>query len=365
MDNRKVKYRFVHKVSREVLRCLVDLLLEDQVLNGEEEDIICEGRYSRAGQARRLIDYVIRQGERASTRLIDHLQNIDPVLHKALGLSSDQPGLSGKRKKFQSTPSVPTVEDFLKTIRTNPEVYPVTQTSLKNRVALLITNFKFSDKSMNRRGAEKDKKNMEKLLSNLGYEVVKYTNLTGKAIDEALIYFTKHPKLKHTDSVFVVLMSHGKLGKILGVDWKEDKPDEFPINNIFKHLGSKSCPELRDKPKVIIIQACRGEHSAGYYVLQSEDHAADMLHHLILEKDFICFSSCVPDTVSYRQRDRRSLLIQNIVEAFSPKSYQEDICGLFEKIEMATHCYLFDEQRMSKITRNTLTKHFYPLTGIR
>lgn len=95
----KVKYRFVYKVSREVLRRLVDLLLEDQVLNGEEEDIICEGRYSRADQARRLIDYVIRQGERASTRLIYHLQNIDPVLHKALGLSTDQPGLSGKRKK--------------------------------------------------------------------------------------------------------------------------------------------------------------------------------------------------------------------------------------------------------------------------
>uniref|UniRef100_A0A3B5LZB4 Caspase a n=1 Tax=Xiphophorus couchianus TaxID=32473 RepID=A0A3B5LZB4_9TELE len=341
-ETEKVKYRFVHKVSREVLRCLVDLLLEDQVLNGEEEDIICEGRYSRAGQARRLIDYVIRQGERASTRLIDHLQNIDPVLHKALGLSSDQPGLSAIKKTIfiflvQSTPSVPTVEDFLKTIRTNPEVYPVTQTSLKNRVALLITNFKFSDKSMNRRGAEKDKKNMEKLLSNLGYEVVKYTNLTGKAIDEALIYFTKHPKLKHTDSVFVVLMSHGKLGKILGVDWKEDKPDEFPINNIFKHLGSKSCPELRDKPKVIIIQACRGGDSdLLLQILKLTDHAADMLHHLILEKDFICFSSCVPDTVSYRQRDRRSLLIQNIVEAFSPKSYQEDICGLFEKIEMVS-----------------------------
>ncbi|XP_032402053.1 uncharacterized protein LOC116708286 isoform X2 [Xiphophorus hellerii] len=355
----KVKYRFVYKVSRHVLRRLVDLLLKDHVLNGEEEDIICEGRYSRADQARSLIDYVIRKGERASTRLIYHLQNIDPVLHSELGLSSDQPGLS-----VQLTPSVPTVEDFLKTIRTNPEVYPVTQTSLKNRVALLITNIKFSEESMNRWGAEKDEENMEKLLSYLGYEVVKYTNLTGKAIDEALIDFTKHPKLKYTDSVFVVLMSHGKLGKILGVDWKEDKPDEFPINNIFKHLGSKSCPELRDKPKVIIIQACRGGHSAGY-VLQSENHAADMLHHLILEKDFIYLSSCIPDTVSYRQRDRGSLLIQSIVEAFSPERYQEDIYGLFEKIEMETQQYSFDQQMMSEMTRNTLTKHFYPLTGIR
>ena len=85
-------------------------------------------------------------------------------------------------------------------------------------------------------------------------------------IDAALIEFSKHPKLKETDSVFVVIMSHGKLGAVLGVDWKketsdDEKPDEFPINNIYKHLGSEKCPALLNKPKIIIIQACRGGDS--------------------------------------------------------------------------------------------------------
>lgn len=56
----------------------------------------------------------------------------------------------------------------------------MTQASFRNRVALLITNIKFSDESMNRRGAEKDEQNMENLLSSLGYDVVKHTNLTGQ-----------------------------------------------------------------------------------------------------------------------------------------------------------------------------------------
>lgn len=82
-------------------------------------------------------------------------------------------------------------------------------------------------------------------------------------IDEALIQFSQHSKLKETDSVLVVIMSHGKLHKVLGVNWKEttladEEPDEFPINNIYKHLGSKQCGDLVDKPKIIIIQACRG-----------------------------------------------------------------------------------------------------------
>lgn len=49
-------------------------------------------------------------------------------------------------------------------------------------MALLITNIEFTDKSHNRRGAERDEENMEKLLTGLGYEVVKHTNLTAKVL---------------------------------------------------------------------------------------------------------------------------------------------------------------------------------------
>lgn len=156
-----------------------------------------------------------------------------------------------------------------------------------NRVALLITNIKFTNEKLNRNGAEKDEENMEKLLKSLGYEVVKHTNLTGKvlyldgieknsscqlsnmmtdmqlvlflqAIEEAIINFSKHPKLKDTDSVLVVIMSHGILGAILGVDSGDETQDAFPINNIYRHFRPEKCPALLNKPKIIIIQACRG-----------------------------------------------------------------------------------------------------------
>ena len=47
-------------------------------------------------------------------------------------------------------------------------------------MALLITNIEFKNKDMNRDGADKDEDNMEDLLIDLGYEVVKYTNRTGQ-----------------------------------------------------------------------------------------------------------------------------------------------------------------------------------------
>lgn len=48
-------------------------------------------------------------------------------------------------------------------------------------------------------------------------------------------------------------MSHGDLGTIRGSDLKN-----FEIDKIYERLNTKNCPALMNKPKVIIIQACRG-----------------------------------------------------------------------------------------------------------
>ena len=53
-------------------------------------------------------------------------------------------------------------------------------------------------------------------------------------------------------------MSHGVERDILGVQHSNAVPDKFPINNIYKHLDLARCPKLLNKPKVIIINACRG-----------------------------------------------------------------------------------------------------------
>lgn len=84
--------------------------------------------------------------------------------------------------------------------------------------------------------------------------------MSSQAIEDAIIDFSKHPKLKDTDSVVVVIMSHGRLGVVAGVtaQSKTFEDDQFSLDKIYKHLGSKDCPALLNKPKIIIVQACRG-----------------------------------------------------------------------------------------------------------
>lgn len=81
---------------------------------------------------------------------------------------------------------------------------------------------------------------------------------SAQEMDKVVEKFSKDPRLATTDSVFVVIMSHGVKGAILGVKRSDADPDQFPIDNIYKHLDSNHCRNLVDKPKVIIIQACRG-----------------------------------------------------------------------------------------------------------
>uniref|UniRef100_A0AAV2J1I7 Caspase family p20 domain-containing protein n=1 Tax=Knipowitschia caucasica TaxID=637954 RepID=A0AAV2J1I7_KNICA len=80
-------------------------------------------------------------------------------------------------------------------------------------------------------------------------------------------------------------MSHGKRGAVYGVD-----DDELQIDNIYEHLSTKNCPELVDKPKIIMIQACRG----GIHNAVGGDIEEDTIRFLHKEKDFIALLSCTP-----------------------------------------------------------------------
>lgn len=388
MDLNKVRREFVERVSREVICQLLDDLLDDGVVNDGEKESILEDNRSRGDRARALIDTVKRKGDEASRKFMAHLQGRDPTLYFALCLICGQPAETQAELEW-STSLIPATVEFWRKTQNDKHVYPVPRNSMRNRVALLITNIEFTNEQFNRNGAEKDEENMVKLLTSLSYEVVKHTNLTGKAIDAAMIEFSKHPKLKETDSVLVVIMSHGKLGAVLGVDFKnetsgDEEPDEFPINNIYKHLGSEKCPALLNKPKIIIIQACRGVERGSVLVCDDansavlcdvveqsspstggEDIEDDTLKCVHKEKDFLSLLSCTPDTVSYRQRDRGSFLIQYIVEVFNTFAHKDDIEELFRKVMQRFEDFAIQNRRqMPTKERCTLTKRFFFFPGI-
>ncbi|CAL8353550.1 unnamed protein product [Lota lota] len=271
------------------------------------------------------------------------------------------------------------------------EVYPVMAPAGKTRMALLITNVRF-DHLNHRDGAEKDEGDMENLLKHLGYNVVKHRDLSGKDMDQAVERFCKDPCLAATDSVFVVIMSHGLKGIILGVHHLSDsEPDVFPIDHIYKHLDPARCPALLNKPKVVIIQACRGgtggsvqvEDGPGFVPKQAPGmqvdsalppHLADSVDEGIeedafrivhKEKDLISLLSCTADTVSYRHPQKGSFFIKYIVEIFKTHAHEDHVEELFRRVmkRFEDEGPSVNLKQMAVKDRCTLTRKFYLFPG--
>nr|XP_013010851.1 caspase-4 [Cavia porcellus] len=140
----------------------------------------------------------------------------------------------------------------------------------------------------------------------LDYSVIVKENLTARCMESVLSEFAGKPEHKSSDSIFFVLMSHRILHGISGTLHSDDSPDVLQYDTIFKIFNNCSCPGLRDKPKVIIVQTCRSEKHGEVWVKyseaapkdslaqSSENLESDAIHKIHVEKDFIIFYTTTP-----------------------------------------------------------------------
>uniref|UniRef100_A0A8B9LQR1 Caspase-1-like n=1 Tax=Astyanax mexicanus TaxID=7994 RepID=A0A8B9LQR1_ASTMX len=239
------------------------------------------------------------------------------------------------------------------------DVYPMKdKSSGRKRLALLINNIKFEYLN-DRAGAEIDELSIEKLFEGLGYTLVTLRNLTAQGMDTALRDFSQREEHKQSDSCFVVVMSHGDDTGICGISHIDDNHEDiFPTAIIFEHLNTPNCAGLRDKPKIILIQACRGKEDGEVFVEDSGNRSKGQHR----EKDFCCMRSSTPDTVSYRNPETGTYFIQNTVKIFNQHAHQDHVEELFRKV-LKTFKKSYPFQMPCK-ERTTLLKKFYLFPGL-
>lgn len=79
---------------------------------------------------------------------------------------------------------------------------------------------------------------------------------------ETLKQFAARNEHRTSDSTFLVLMSHGVRAGLCGTNCQDESTDILPIDTIYSTFNNRNCQALLEKPKVIIIQACRGGEPA-------------------------------------------------------------------------------------------------------
>ncbi|XP_011526163.1 caspase-14 isoform X1 [Homo sapiens] len=107
-----------------------------------------------------------------------------------------------------------------------------------------------------REGSEEDLDALEHMFRQLRFESTMKRDPTAEQFQEELEKFQQAIDSREdpVSCAFVVLMAHGREGFLKGEDGEMVK-----LENLFEALNNKNCQALRAKPKVYIIQACRGE----------------------------------------------------------------------------------------------------------
>uniref|UniRef100_A0A8C6VDJ6 Caspase-1 n=1 Tax=Naja naja TaxID=35670 RepID=A0A8C6VDJ6_NAJNA len=386
-DNKleEVRTEFINQVNTTVISQLLDDLLRVKILSDEEVEEV-NVKNKRQDQARILIDNVRRKGPKASHLFIEFLQARDTYLAEQLGLQEvpavGQPiegNIPEENVQFLESKNGIRLcpQNVFQQIQTSEgtEIYPINDPKTRTRLALIICNIKF-DCLSNRSGAEVDLEQMTLLLEDLGYNVETETNLSSQGITTCLKKFAAREEHKTSDGMFVVLMSHGHLDSLCGVHSQNEQSDIFSIKTVFSTFNNINCPALRGKPKVVIIQACRGEQqgcmiekvedsaTSAAASFQSDSHAmqlqSDAIQRVHVESDFICLYSTTPDHVSWRHPKTGSLFISQIIENIKKYAWN---CNLEEVFRKVMQHFANNPCQMPSKDRTTLTKKFYLFPG--
>merc|ERR1739838_1064958 len=271
--------RKIRKHEREVRKTLKELL---KILDEEDVIEIVDG-----------IKFILRQ--ETAREVMESLEEKENMTNDALGTYDD--------------------DDSNGDVIASLESYDVTG---KGRfLAFIQEKFKKSpQKKLDREGASEDSKKLKDLADFLGYKYVEHLDLGKEEIKAELKKAAEETDKETVGSCLIcAISSHG------------NKNDEImtkctkyvPLVDFVEPFSDTKCESLRGKPKVFIVQACRGdkkEKDGNYYTPSKMNNGINF-------RDTVFAFSTIPDHIALRDTGKGSLYISNIVEAFKARRNEE------------------------------------------
>ncbi|XP_006218373.1 caspase-14 [Vicugna pacos] len=168
-----------------------------------------------------------------------------------------------------------------------------------------------------REGSEADLDALELMFQKLGFESTIKRDPTAQQFKEELEKFQEAIDAREdfVSCAFVVLMAHGLEGRLKGED--EEMVD---LEDLFQVLNNKNCRALRAKPKVYIVQACRGEQRDPGETVGADNSVMVVKYSpetIPTYTDTLHVYSTVEGYIAYRDDKKGSYFIQTLVDVFT------------------------------------------------
>ncbi|NXE59095.1 CASP6 protein, partial [Calcarius ornatus] len=188
-------------------------------------------------------------------------------------------------------------------------------------VALIFNHEHFYWQLMmkDRRGTMTDREHLNRTLTDLGFEVRVFDDLKAKDVQKRLDEASKEDH-SNADCFVCVFLSHGEDDHIYAYD------DKIKIQTLTDMFRGDKCQSLVGKPKIFVIQACRGNqhddaviaHDATDNSSESPDNNTEVdaagVYTLPAGADFIMCYSVAQGYYSHRDTLYGSWYIQDLCE---------------------------------------------------
>ena len=191
----------------------------------------------------------------------------------------------------------------------------------------MINNNIFPQRNdVERTGSNDDVKNLTSLFDDFNFRTRVHNNQTRSEMLK-LLTETAEKDYSKFDCFVCVILSHGSKDCIYGTDEELIKVEA--ITSLFRR---DECPSLEGKPKIFLIQACRGTEQDRVPIESDSDPISISSSSLPADADFlICFASA-PGHQSYRQRFLGSWFISSVVSVFKKYAEQEHLMDMMIRV---------------------------------
>uniref|UniRef100_A0A1Q3FHU7 Putative caspase n=1 Tax=Culex tarsalis TaxID=7177 RepID=A0A1Q3FHU7_CULTA len=188
--------------------------------------------------------------------------------------------------------------------------------------ALIFTHETFakSTKLSLRKGAKADSKALVKSLKRLGFDVDIHTDKGKEEINKITDKVSRQDH-SNSDCLLVAILTHGGEGDDLCA---HDGPYQF--SSVWTQFTEERCPSLAGKPKIFVVQACRGDQADPGVMSVEQDGIARYTGPA--EADFVFAFATAPGFKAFRSTGSGSWFIQEFCAELNENGERYDLLTL-------------------------------------
>ncbi|KAI6653273.1 Caspase-3 [Oopsacas minuta] len=201
-----------------------------------------------------------------------------------------------------------------------------------------------------RPGVGKDIDNLDKIFTMMQLKVYKCEEKTSQEILKELKQLAKEVTYKHY-MLCVAFSTHGGENDIL---FGSDRGRISLRSEILPIFNPENCPVLEGKPKIFIIQACRGDKS-DYLTNKVYFDAMEKDPIVSLETDYLISYACTPDYKAYRTKTEGAWFLNELFNTY--KEYS-DRYHFMDILTLTNHSLMLRCNRERDNTKVAQPSHF-------